>query len=172
MSRSRALLIAATAALACTAFSAHAADAVFQASLDGMQNQPDQVVTPASGTVEMRLSADGKSLQYKVTVEKITNVNAADLHLGGAAQNGPLVAKLWPKAGAAPKKGEFSGTLVEGTLDSGDLAGPMTGSPISDLVEQLREGGVYVNVHTSDGMDPPNSGPGDYRLGEIRGQLK
>jgi hypothetical protein len=29
-----------------------------------------------------------------------------------------------------------------------------------------------VNVHTSDGMDPPNSGPGDYRLGEIRGQIK
>jgi hypothetical protein len=172
MSRSRTLLIAATAALACAAFSAHAADTVFRASLDGAQHQPEPVKTPASGTVEMRLSADGKSLQYKVTVEKLTNVNAADLHLGAATQNGPLVAKLWPKAGGATKKGEFSGTLAEGTLDSGDLAGPLAGSPISDLVEQLREGGVYVNLHTSDGMDPPNSGPGDYRLGEIRGQLK
>jgi hypothetical protein len=172
MSKSRALLIAATAALACAAFAASAADTLFRAALDGAQNQPEAVKTPASGTVEMRLSADGKSLHYKVTVEKITNVAAADLHLGSAAQNGPLVAKLWPKAGGGAKKGEFSGTLVEGTLDSGDLTGPMGGSAIADLVEQLREGSVYVNLHTSDGMDPPNSGPGDYRQGEIRGQLK
>jgi hypothetical protein len=172
MSKSRALLIAATAVLACAAFSAHAADTVFRASLDGAQNLPEPVKTPAYGTVEMRLSADGKSLQYKVTVEKITNVNAADLHLGSAAQNGPLVAKLWPKAGGAAKKGEFSGTLVEGTLDGGDLVGPLGGSPLADLVEQLREGSVYVNLHTSDGSNPPESGPGDHRQGEIRGQLK
>jgi hypothetical protein len=172
MSKSRALLIAATAALACAAFAASAADTLFRAVLDGAQNQPEPIKTPASGTVEMRLSADGQSLHYRVTVEKITNVAAADLHLGSTAQNGPLVAKLWPKAGAAVKKGEFSGTLAEGTLDSGDLLGPMGGSAIADLVEQLREGSVYVNLHTSDGMDPPNSGPGDYRLGEIRGQLK
>jgi hypothetical protein len=172
MSRSRALLIAATAVLACAAFSTHAADAVFTASLDGTQNLPEPVKTPASGTVEMRLSADGKSLHYKVTVEKITNVNAADLHLGSAVQNGPLVAKLWPKAGGAAKKGEFSGTLAEGTLDGGDLTGPLAGSPFTDLVEQLREGSVYVNLHTSDGVNPPETGPGDHRLGEIRGQLK
>jgi len=172
MSRSRAILIAAAAVMACAAFSVHAAETVFTASLDGAQNLPEPVKTPASGVVEMRLSADGKSLQYKVTVEKITNVNAADLHLGSASQNGPLVAKLWPKSGGAAKQGEFSGTLAEGTLDGGDLVGPLGGSPLADLVEQLREGSVYVNLHTSDGMNPPESGPGDHRLGEIRGQLK
>jgi hypothetical protein len=172
MSKSRALLIVATAALACAAFVTRADESVFRASLDGAQNQPEAVKTPATGKVEMRLSVDGKSIHYKVTVEKLANAAAADLHLGSAAQNGPLVAKLWPKAGGQVRTGEFSGTLAEGTLDGGDLTGPLGGSPIADLVEQLRDGTVYVNVHTNDGVNPPDSGPGDYRLGEIRGQLK
>ena len=62
--------------------------------------------------------------------------------------------------------------LAEGSFDAGDFIGPMTGSPMSDLLEEIRAGNTYVNVHTNDGVDPPNSGPGDYRLGEIRGQLK
>src|SRR5207249_402096 len=33
-------------------------------------------------------------------------------------------------------------------------------------------GNAYVNVHTNDGMAPPNSGPGDFPGGEIRGQLR
>ena len=65
-----------------------------------------------------------------------------------------------------------SGVLVEGRIVAEDLAGPMAGSAIDDLVEQIRDGNAYVNIHTSDGMDPPDSGPGDYRLGEIRGQIE
>ena len=62
--------------------------------------------------------------------------------------------------------------LAEGSFDAGDLYGPMSGSALSDLVEEIRGGNSYVNVHTYDGADPPYSGPGDYRVGEIRGQLK
>ena len=32
-------------------------------------------------------------------------------------------------------------------------------------------GNAYVNVHTNDGVDPPNTGPGDFPGGEIRGQV-
>jgi hypothetical protein len=35
------------------------------------------------------------------------------------------------------------------------------------LLEQVRAGSAYLNVHTNDGVDPPNSGPGDYRLGPV-----
>jgi hypothetical protein len=48
----------------------------------------------------------------------------------------------------------------------------LAGSPLSDLIEEIRGGNAYANVHTNDGVDPPNSGPGDYRLGEIRGQIQ
>jgi hypothetical protein len=171
MHQTRRVILALAAVAACFALGAQAAD-VFIATLDGAQNLPEPINTPATGKADLRASADGKKLAYKITVAQITNVAAADLHLGPATQNGPLVAKLWPAAGGSPKKGEFSGVLVEGSIDAGDLIGPMTGAPLADLLEQLRSGNVYVNVHTNDGADPPNSGPGDYRLGEIRGQLK
>lgn len=171
MQQIRRVTLALAAVAACFSLSAQAAE-VLTATLDGAQNQPEPITTPASGKVELRVSDDGKKLAYTITVEKISNVAAADLHLGPATQNGPLVAKLWPPGGGSPKKGEFSGVLAQGSIDASELIGPLTGAPLGDLLEQLRSGNVYVNVHTNDGADPPNSGPGDYRLGEIRGQVK
>jgi hypothetical protein len=167
----RHILVTLAAALSCCAFSAQAAEMVFVAKMDGAQNLPEPIKTPATGEAILKVSADGKKVAYKVTVDKLTNIGSADLHLGGESQNGPLVVKLWPH-GVAPKKGEFSGVLAEGTIEPGDFLGSMAGSPMSDLIEELKAGMVYVNVHTNDGQDPPNSGPGDYRLGEIRGQMK
>lgn len=172
MRKSRTVLLTLVASAACFALPVQAADAVFAAVMDGAHSLPDPIATPATGTVELRLSADGKSIHYKVTVEKLLNPSQADLHLGGASQNGPAVIKLWPKAGAAAKRGEFNGVLAEGTFDAGDFQGSMEGSTMSDLVEELKSGNTYVNVHTYDGVDPPYSGPGDYRVGEIRGQLQ
>jgi len=39
------------------------------------------------------------------------------------------------------------------------------------LLDAIRGGFTYVNVHTNDGMGLPNSGPGDFPGGEIRGQI-
>lgn len=163
-------LIAIVAAFGCS-FGALAADGVFSAKLDGAQQLPEPVDTKATGVVELRPSADGKQIAYTVSVTNLTNAAAADVHLGGSAVNGPLVLKLFPKAGAAPKKGPFTGVLVQGTIVAGDLIGPMAGASLADFIAELQDGNVYTNVHTNDGVDPPNSGPGDYRLGEIRGQF-
>ncbi len=167
----RRLLVTLTAVLACFALPAHAAEAVFVAKMDGAQNLPEPIKTAATGEVVFKVSADGKKVAYKVTIDKLSNIGSVDMHLGGVSQNGPLIVKLWPH-GTPSKKGEFSGVLAEGTFDATDFLGSMAGSPMSDLIEELKAGNVYVNVHTNDGIDPPNSGPGDYRLGEIRGQLK
>lgn len=147
------------------------ADSVFTARMDGAQNLPEPIKTSATGTVEFDVSADRKAIAYRLTVDRLANASAADVHLGGPAQNGPVVAKLFPN-GKSPKIGEFSGVLAEGRLTASDLIGPMNGASIAELVEELEAGNVYVNVHTNDGAEPANSGPGDYRLGEIRGQLK
>ncbi len=172
MFKSRQVLITLAAAAACFAVTAQAADTVFKADMDGAQCLPDPIKTPATGTVELRVSADGKTIDYKVTVSKLLNPSQADLHFGGPSQNGAAVVKLWPKNGATAKRGEFDGVLAEGSFDAGDFLGAMVGSPMADLVEEIRAGNAYVNVHTYDGVDPPYSGPGDYRVGEIRGQLK
>lgn len=147
------------------------AEAVYKAVLNGEANMPEPIQTPATGELTLTVSPDRRSIHYVVSVKEILNPAAADLHLGPAGANGPLVVKLFPVGGASAKKGPFSGVLAQGTIDAGDLIGPMAGSKLADLLDEIQSGNAYCNVHTNDGADPPNSGPGDYRLGEIRGQI-
>jgi hypothetical protein len=162
----------ATAILALAAFSAQAQQTTFSAKLTGAAILPEPVDTKAEGEFKLVASADGKKLSYTLTVTNLKNAAAADMHLGPPIANGPAVARLFPTKSAPPRKGDFSGVLAEGTLDASDLTGPLAGSPLSDLIQEIRDGNAYVNVHTNDSADPPNSGPGDYRLGEIRGQIQ
>ena len=168
----RALLPLAVAALALTALPTLAAEVTYTVELTGQAHVPDPIKTPASGQARFVVSADGKSVSYVLSVKDLDNAAAGDLHLGSAGQNGPLVVKLFPVGGASPRKGSFSGILAQSKFDESDLIGPMAGASLGELLEMMAEGNVYINVHTNDGMDPPNSGPGDYRLGEIRGQIK
>ena len=168
----RAVLPLAVAALALAAWSARAAEMTYTVELTGQANVPDPIKTPASGQAQVVVSANGQSVSYVLTVKDLDNAAAADMHLGSPGQNGPLVVKLFPVGGASPKKGTFSGVLAQGKFDASNLTGPMAGASLSELLEMMREGNVYINLHTNDGVDPPNSGPGDYRLGEIRGQVQ
>jgi hypothetical protein len=168
---SRALSAALLAVLALGAGTALSAEATYKAKLDGASMIPEPIKTPASGELLLTVSADGKSVRYVLTVKDITNPAAGDLHLGPPGANGPLVVKLFPTGSSAAKKGPFSGVLAQGSFDAADLTGPMKGAKFDELLDQIREGNAYCNVHTNDGSDPPNSGPGDYRVGEIRGQI-
>ncbi|HXW09646.1 MAG TPA: CHRD domain-containing protein [Steroidobacteraceae bacterium] len=170
MVSTRRVLVPFAAALFAIAGAVHA-NPVYKASMDGKQMLPEPIQTVATGAVEFVVSADGKSIAYKVSVDRLTNASAADVHLGPPSQNGPVIARLYPN-GKGGKKGEYSGVLTEGRLTGADLVGPLTGAGIGDLLAELAAGNVYVNVHTNDGVEPANSGPGDFRLGEIRGQLK
>ncbi len=171
MSLLRSTLLSLTASLV-TILPVQAAENSFSATLSGDAHVPDPVSTPATGDVKLTIAPDGKSVSYVITVKNLTNAAAGDLHLGPAGANGPLVVKLFPVGGAKAKKGPFSGVLAEGSFGGSDLIGPLTGAGLDELIDQIRSGNTYVNVHTNDGQDPPNSGPGDFRLGEIRGQIQ
>jgi hypothetical protein len=43
---------------------------------------------------------------------------------------------------------------------------------VEDVAELMDTGQAYVNVHTNDGVGAPNSGPGDFPGGEIRGDIR
>lgn len=161
----------AAAALALTGAVAQAAEVTYTATLNGAAQVPDPIKTSAEGDLQLIVSADRRSIRYVLTVKEILNPSAGDLHLGPAGANGPLVVKLFPVGGAAPKKGPVSGVLAQGTIDAGDLIGPLQGEKLDVLLEEIGDGNAYVNVHTNDGVDPPNTGPGDHPLGEIRGQI-
>jgi CHRD domain len=143
------------------AFVASAQSTRFEAKLSG-KNQSPVVDTPAHGVATFVLSTSGKSLSYRLSVTDIDNVSMAHIHMGPAGQEGPVVAWLYPpKPPAVVKKGKFTGVLARGTLTAANLAGPLEGKTIADLVEQIKAGNTYVNVHTE-----------KYPAGEIRGQIQ
>ena len=148
------------------------ANDTFVAELNGNNSVPDAIKTPATGEVKLVLVDQGSYLAYTVTVKDLQNPHDVDVHLGQPGANGPLVVKLFPHGKDRPKLGPVNGVLAEGKFRYDDLMGPMEQASLGEFLEELRSGNVYVNVHTNDGSDPPNSGPGDYRLGEIRGQFK
>jgi hypothetical protein len=160
------------AALALGALSGQAAESSFSAKLTGASELPEPTQSKAEGELKLVVSDDGKKISYTLSVQNIRNPVEGDIHLGPDTANGPLVVKLFPVHGAAAKKGEFSGVLAEGTITAADLIGPLLGSQLSDLIEQIAAGNAYTNIHTNDGVGAANTGPGDLQRGEIRGQIK
>lgn len=141
----------------------------FVTHLTGDEEVPARA-TDAVGQATFKLSDDRSALHYKLIVDGIENVVAAHIHLGAPGANGSVVAFL---AGPFSSGGGLmEGVLAEGVITSADLVGPLAGLNLAVLVAALRTDGAYVNVHTNDGVDPANTGPGDFPGGEIRGQIR
>lgn len=130
--------------------------------------------TNAQGQAIFRLSDDGSSVDYKLIASNIDNAFMAHIHMGPRTVNGPIVVWLYPSTAPVPGpvgSGRHDGVLAEGTFTAANLVGPLAGHPLSDLIAAIQSGDAYVNVHTNDGVDGVNTGPGDFPGGEIRGQL-
>lgn len=89
------------------------------------KNQSPAVDTAAHGEATFRLSSDGRSLSYSLSIMDIENVSMAHIHLGSAGEEGPVVARLYPsKPPAVVKEGKSStGVLARGSITAADLAG-------------------------------------------------
>lgn len=133
----------------------------FVAPLSGAQEVPP-ADTNARGLAKFQLSKDGTELSYKLIVANIENVTMAHIHLAPAGQNGPVVAWLYPDS-PPPQliPGRTNGILATGTITGDDLVGPLAGESLNVLLDEMRDGNTYVNVHT-------NRFPG----GEVRGQIR
>jgi CHRD domain-containing protein len=126
--------------------------------------------TKAQGQAVLELSDDGQSLHLRLIVANIDNVVAAHLHKAPAGTNGGIVVNLF--LGGVPGSGPVSGILVEDDIQASDLVGDLAGQPLETLLSEITAGNIYLNVHTNDGVDPANTGPGDFPGGEIRGQVR
>lgn len=122
----------------------------------------------ATGAVTVQLSEKKDQLTYTLTVQNINNVTQAHFHCCGAAgTNQPVVMFLFGPIAAGG--GFTGGQIAAGTKTSADLIGPMSGQTLQDLINQVKAGNVYANVHTSDGTK--TAGPGNLPAGEIRAQV-
>ena len=130
----------------------------FGAFLTGRQELP-AVQTDGSAIAQFELEDDG-TLEFELrAIRAIENVTQAHIHLGARGQNGPVVAFLF---GLDPGEDFRHGErIARGTLnDSNVIARPGFTPTISNLVERMRQGRAYVNVHTI-----------DHPAGEVRGQI-
>jgi hypothetical protein len=140
----------------------------FVATLSGGQEVPARD-TQAVGVATFKLREDGTALEFKVNVANIDNVFAAHIHCGAVGVNGPIGVTLFM---GMPGGGAFQGTLAEGTITAPDAGNACGWTDLAAVLAAIRTGATYVNVHTNDGVAPPNTGPGDFPGGEIRGQIR
>jgi len=162
-------LVTAVALLATLGISALAtADAVsskksLKAELEGFEEIP-AVSSTGSGEFRATISQDESSIEYKLTYEDLegTATLFAHIHLGQRGVNGGVSAFLC--GGPKPACPATLGT-VTGTITASDVIGPggqgIAAGEFSEVLDAIREGVTYVNVHT-------DKHPG----GEIRGQIK
>jgi hypothetical protein len=140
---------------------------------NGAQEVPPRD-TQGQAQAIFHLSPDGTALDYKLIASNIDNVFMAHIHMEAPGVNGPIVVWLYPSTApvAGPVgAGRIDGVIATGTITAADLVGPLAGHPLSDLVQAMSTGNAYVNLHTNDGVDGINTGPGDFPGGEIRADI-
>ena len=133
----------------------------FVAHLSGGEEVPS-AETRARGQAIFKLGKEKETLEYYLIVANIENVTMAHIHLGFTGTNGPVVAWLYPPAPPMVLiEGRFDGILAAGTLSAADLVGPLAGMDFEALIDAIRNGETYVNVHTL-----------QFPGGEVRGQIQ
>jgi hypothetical protein len=132
---------------------------------ESQEVRPDGMCV-ASGSACFTLTPDGEGLCYSLEVDKLACPTSAQIHMGLAHQDGPVVATLY--CGDEPTPWTWSQVwdpsgyriLAHGTIRARDLRGPLAGQPITALLALFHSHDAYVNVHTPWHCD-----------GAIRGQI-
>jgi hypothetical protein len=140
---------------------------------NGAQEVPPRD-TQGQAQAIFHLSPDGTALDYKLIASNIDNVFMAHIHMQAPGVNGPIVVWLYPSTAPVPGPvagGRIDGVIATGTITAANLVGPLANHPLDDLVAAMRTGNAYVNLHTNDGVDGINTGPGDFPGGEIRADI-
>lgn len=138
---------------------------------------PTPADSRAQGEAIFRIRDDGSSVSFRLIATNIDNITQSHIHCGPRRVNGPIRMWLYPVIGpsgtAGPNgSGRHDGVLASGTFSPAGIICPASAvGQDMPLLAAIRAGLAYVNVHTNDGVLPINQGPGDFPVGEIRGQL-
>jgi hypothetical protein len=139
----------------------------FTAQLDGNQEVPPRE-TAATGEATFQLR-DETHLDFTLNLLNVKNFVAAHIHCAPAGENGTVGVTLY---GPVPPSGESEDVLIQETITAPDAENGCEWADLAAMVEAMRSSNAYVNVHTDDGVDPSDTGPGDFPGGEMRGQIE
>jgi len=134
---------------------------LFTAELRGSEEVPP-VTTTMFGDAKLRVPQDERGIIYALNVHNANDVIAAHIHCAAPGAEGPPIVNLFiPDAPV-----DIEGRLAAGAIQADDIlpaastCNPSIGS-LAALTQAMRDGQLYVNVHTSANPD-----------GEIRGQIE
>jgi hypothetical protein len=137
----------------------------FTASLKGANERPTPIETNAAGEATFTISEDETSITFRLIVANINDVTQAHIHCGGPDVAGPVVVFLF---GFDPVGVTVNGILSQGTITADDVIArpdsalcPGGVANLADVIEKIRSGEAYANVHTI--LNAP---------GEIRGTIR
>lgn len=147
-------------ATATWSFAGQGSQESFAGMLEANKVGPKPAETQAAGQIVFYLDEAKGELTYELQVTNLDDVRMAHLHVGPSDRQGPLVFWLYPAAVQSARKisGNFTGILAKGEIRPENLRG---GISFDQLVEAMRSGQAYVNVHTA-----------KYIPGELRGQIE
>ena len=167
--RFTATILAAAAIAATSAIASDGNRKSFATNLLGYEEVP-AVNTAATGTLQLSIANNEQSVDYTLAYSGMQGiVTQAHIHFAQKGVNGGIMvwlcgsAVLPGPAGTPACPGQ--GGSVSGTFGAGQVIGPlvnqqMTPGDLAGVIDALRNGVAYANVHTT-------LSPG----GEIRGQI-
>jgi hypothetical protein len=137
-------------------------------TLTGYEEVP-ALSTPAHGAFHARLQAGQGEIRYKLSYADLSgDVQQAHIHLGQRAVNGGITVFLCTNLGNGPVGTQPcppAPATITGTIHPQDVVGPVeqgiSPGEFGELVDAIRAGVTYVNVHSA-----------TFPNGEIRAQLR
>jgi hypothetical protein len=162
-------------ALVSLAVALPAAAETVHAKLTGYEEVP-AVSSPGSGDFRARIDRRRQTIAYELSYEETQgSVFQAHIHFAQRGVNGAIVVWLCGQAPATPPAntplcptpdGTVSGLIsADSTLFTGAAGQLLSAGEFNELVEAIREGATYVNVHTT-------AASGGVATGELRGQVR
>jgi CHRD domain len=124
-------------------------------------------VTAGRGTAELRVQ--GRTILYRLRYDRTEGVvTQAHIHVGQEGTTGGIAAFLCSNAGngppgtpACPASGAVSGVITAEDVVATAAGQGVAEGEIGDLIRAVRDGAVYVNVHSD-----------KFPAGEIRGDAR
>jgi hypothetical protein len=137
-------------------------------SLSGYAETPLAISTAGDGRSRINIDEGSQTISYRLSYEDLEGtVTQAHIHFGSPSQTGGISVFLCTNLGNGPAGTQAcppAPATISGTITPADVIGPaaqgITAGQFAELIEAIRSGATYVNVHSS-----------LYPGGEIRAQL-
>jgi len=143
-------------------------ESTLQVVLTGYQEDPGALSTTGVGQFRAHIDEQRQEIGYELSYGNLeAAVTQSHIHLGGRAQSGGISVFLCSNLGNGPVGTQDcppAPATITGTIRPGDVIGPgaqgISAGEFAELIDAIRSGTTYVNVHSV-----------KYPGGEIRAQL-